>query len=611
MRRALLTFLAIAPAVCVCPAAGSGGLAPTAANGLIAFASDRAENLHDAQVYVLGAGGSRRASVSRGSARGEDPHPTWSPDGSRLAFSGADGLVIVRVGGGGERRLAGPSGSPAWSPNGDEIAAVREGQGIWLVRVRDGRIRRLTRGYGGPPVWSPSGGRIAFLRATELGYALFVVDARRGRLARVAQSVTEDAYPTRYTWSPNGRQIAFERDDDVWVVDVRTRKQRNVTRTRGAAESGPAWSPRGTEIAFVRRHGRHADVYSVAPTGGRARRLTRGRGLARSLAWSPRGSHLAFVRADAVHLIARNGRPVGRLTRRRCGEQVTALTWAPRGRRLAFSSFLPSNDLEIFAVQPDGRRLSRLTANCAADDRSPAWSPNGREIAYERRAGVASQLYRMSADGSKKVNISRNRSFETEPSWSPDGATLAFVTGTRASGEIALMRRDGRGRKQLTSTVGANVSPAWSPAGRRIAFVSTRDGNREIYVMGADGSNQARLTENPTADADPAWSPDGSQLVFVREHGLSSDLWAVSADGGAARPLTRNRPYARVSQSTWSPDERWIFFSADLDGDKDDDPQLAVVASDGSDLTGLVYQWRARHLDPDWQRRQPGSARRR
>ena len=82
---------------------------------------------------------------------------------------------------------------------------------------------------------------------------------------------------------------------------------------------------------------------------------------------------------------------------------------------------------------------------------------------------------------------------QADPAWSPDGRKIAFLNGRDGNSEVYVMNANGSGQRNLTRNPGNDADPAWSPDGRKIAFVSNRDGNDEIYVMNADGSGQRRL----------------------------------------------------------------------------------------------------------------------
>ena len=117
----------------------------------------------------------------------------------------------------------------------------------------------------------------------------------------------------------------------------------------------------------------------------------------------------------------------------------------------------------------------------------------------------------MNADGSNPKRLTNNTAWDSGPAWSPDGKNMAFYTDRAGGGEIFVMNADGSNPYNLTNYPGLDGSPAWSPDGKLIAFSSNRGDNLDIYSMNIDGSDVRRLTDNPKLDDDPAW-----QLYTVR-----------------------------------------------------------------------------------------------
>jgi len=190
--------------------------------------------------------------------------------------------------------------------------------------------------------------------------------------------------------------------------------------------------------------------------------------------------------------------------------------WSPDGRLIAFSS-MRYGSFDIFVMRADGSGTRRLTRTQEHDSR-PSWSPDGSRIVFDR--GQWGDLYVMNADGSGAHRITHDPAQETDPAWSPDGRWIAYVRrerGTRIH-EIWLIRPDGSQPHPLTRLGAGSYSPAWSPDGSRIVFASnTRDRTWGIYVVSADGKTMRRLVR-PAGDGsfEPAWSADGTRLAFAR-----------------------------------------------------------------------------------------------
>jgi Tol biopolymer transport system component len=206
--------------------------------------------------------------------------------------------------------------------------------------------------------------------------------------------------------------------------------------------------------------------------------------------------------------------------------------WSPDGRRIAFTS-KREGTIHIFVMQADGSGTRRVT-DANQDDSHPTWSPDGRWIAFAR--GQAGDLWRVRADGSGLYHIESDPADESDPAWSPAGGWIAYSRRTPGSEvqEIWLTRPDGTHRHELTHLGAVSKSPAWSPDGRRIAFSSNARGDGyAIYAIGLGGGRVSVRTDG-TEDFEPTWAPDGRTIAFSR----SGTIDAVDAKG-AVRELSK------------------------------------------------------------------------
>jgi dipeptidyl aminopeptidase/acylaminoacyl peptidase len=149
------------------------------------------------------------------------------------------------------------------------------------------------------------------------------------------------------------------------------------------------------------------------------------------------------------------------------------------------------------------------------------WSPDGRTIAFVRRAtldGFDYDIYAVDSEGGPARSLTRSPAYENDPAWSPDGRRIAFVRGN----DIWLMNADGSGQRRLTTGAAHDRAPNWSPDGRTIAFDQRVGSVHEIHVMNADGSGRRRLALGGYGrdglwghggNAGPLWSPDGTKIA--------------------------------------------------------------------------------------------------
>ena len=243
---------------------------------------------------------------------------------------------------------------------------------------------------------------------------------------------------------------------------------------------------------------------------------------------------------------------------------------------IAFTSDRNGN-AEIYAVDANGERLTRLTNN-EASDRGPAWSPDGKRLLFTSDRKDNQEVFVIDADSTDAINLSRDPGNDTDPAWSPDGETIAFTSKRDGVPRLFLMHSSGLDKRTLDNDgSGGNTMPAWSPDGTKIAFTSHQDG-LNISVMDADGGNETALTQDPTDDAGPGWSPDGTQIAFHSRRDGNAEIYVMNADGSGQTRVT-NSPSDDLWPS-WSRDGSMIAFESDRGEARD----IYVMRPDGTEL---------------------------
>jgi Tol biopolymer transport system component len=270
-------------------------VAPSARNSKIAFVSNR--DGHDA-LYVMNADGTGLVRLSEDSVNNSSP--AWSLDGRRIAFVRwteeehpprvSFNLAVMNADGSGLTNLTHNKsnesveiGHPTWSPDGTMIAFDQQLMAdqtteIYVVNADGSNLIRLTNDAisVASPAWSPDGKHIAFF--TDVGLALITPD---GTGRKILLRRTLESSPIPESWSPDGRAIALVRISygpteadvftDISLLDL-TGKERRLT--RDGHSDAPVWSPDGTKIAFVRTRNGNADIYLMNPDGTEISRLT-------------------------------------------------------------------------------------------------------------------------------------------------------------------------------------------------------------------------------------------------------------------------------------------------------------------------------------------------
>lgn len=294
------------------------------------------------------------------------------------------------------------------------------------------------------PAWSPNGEQIAFTSAHAEGglemsrLRVMRADGSGLRVLAVGKGIRT------LGWSPDGRKLAFDRasfgmtssdDRELFVADADGRNLRRV-----GTGFQPTWSPDGRWLAFTRLSTSPNAVFRVPASGGRPRRITGGT----YPSWSPDGTRLVVRRDDGLYVVGANGLGARRIAASR-GYQSTGGAWSPDGRLIAYSSVDDSG--ATWVVAPDGTNRRRLSSYLTQLE----WSPDSRSIAaIQDPPGSGDEaLVVLAADGSGQRELRAG----STPTWSPDGSALAFADrGAPSAGEIGRIAADGSDRRVLTRT---------------------------------------------------------------------------------------------------------------------------------------------------------------
>jgi eukaryotic-like serine/threonine-protein kinase len=483
----------------------------------------------------------------------DDDQPAFSPDGERIAFrSERDGGGIFVMGRTGEapRRVTRTGYHPTWSPDGSRLAyttrtvdlnpqnSVGESE-VWTVDVRSGATSRLGELQNAMDVsWSPHGNRLAVsIQASGTRQAdIVTVDVGRGETVPL---LTDPAMEWSPVWSPDGRALYFTSDRsgsmNLWRVAV----DEDSGRALGNPEPLTTPSSFASHVSIA-ADGRHVVYSSVRITSNVARlRFNPNAGTVEgepsdvttgSRAWanpdpSPDGQWLTFYSRQNpeghVYIARSDGTGLRQLTGDTFQDRVPR--WSPDGQWITFFSNRSGIRLVLWKIRPDGSELTQAITTGAI---YAAWSPDGRRIAASEVPSATRPPATFVVDPSvplteqKPETLPPFRTFVVN-SWSPNGEMLAGQTTLSATG-IAIYSFRNRTYDVLTDF---GEFPVWLPDSRQLLFASR---GKEIILI--DRLTKARRTvyaDPRNVIGPPQLTRDGRALYFSRRV-TESDIWTVT-----------------------------------------------------------------------------------
>lgn len=209
-------------------------------------------------------------------------------------------------------------------------------------------------------------------------------------------------------------------------------------------------------------------------------------------------------------------------------EPIISPAWNPNGSQLAYVSFESRKPVIYVHDIATGKR--RLLANFKGSNSAPAWSPDGRTLAVTLSRDGGSQLYLMDAGGGEARRMSQSSSIDTEPVFSADGRWIYFVSDRGGSPQVYRMPAAGGNAERVTFAGTYNISPTVSPDGRWLAFISRVSGAFKLHVMDLIGGNVTALTDS-SADESPSFAPNGRLVMYATQQNGREALMTTTLDG--------------------------------------------------------------------------------
>lgn len=229
-------------------------------------------------------------------------------------------------------------------------------------------------------------------------------------------------------------------------------------------------------------------------------------------------------------------------------EPIISPAWSPDGKRLAYVSF--QNKKPIVYVQDIEVPKQRIVANFKGSNSAPTWSPDGRRLAVALTRDGTSQIYLIDPDGGNLRRLTRSFAIDTEPFFSPDGQWLYFTSDRGGSPQIYRMPSSGGEAQRITFEGGYNVSPRVSPDGNSLAYITRNSGRFQVALLDL-GTRQSLVLTDSDLDESPSFAPNGRQILLASIVAGRGVLTAVSSDGRVKQRLSVSA--GDVREPAWGP----------------------------------------------------------
>ncbi|HEY4126883.1 MAG TPA: Tol-Pal system beta propeller repeat protein TolB [Gammaproteobacteria bacterium] len=251
------------------------------------------------------------------------------------------------------------------------------------------------------------------------------------------------------------------------------------------------------------------------------------------------------------------------------------------GQRGAFNTHIAYVEVgagerySLVVADSDGFGAQPIIPNAAQPLMSPAWSPDGTQLAYVSFEGIQPAIFLQTISTGQRTMLSKQTGINGAPSFSPDGKSLALtLSSSPGNPDVYVMDLATKKLKRITTSEAADTEASWSPDGKSLYFTSDRGGSPQIYKVSTDGGEPQRITFDGSYNADAHVSPDGKSLVLVHREDGHLHISVMDLASGTLQTLTDGD---LDKSPSFAPNGSMIIFEADYN----DRGVLEMVSVDG------------------------------
>ncbi len=410
------------------------------------------------------------------------------------------------------------------------------------------------------------------------------LERQRGTTVEVVPLTGRSQMEDSPAFSPDGNQVAFKSSNAVpdgseGLYTTMIGGEKPLRLTSNADDCCPAWSPDARSVAFARGHPGGRTIYVVPALGGTPKELYSEEsvfkehiGMLPLFSWSPDGRYLAVSalstpeKRPTITLVSLQDSSRLPLTSPPPEFSDWCPAFSPDGRSIAFlRSSGPGLVDDLYVVPAAGGEPKRLTSDKRAMEGPFAWTPDSREIIFSSSRGGLRGLWRIPAAGGTPRRVEGVGTSASAPAIARVGNRLAYTVEVLKVNLWKVGLSDARhaaGPPQLILPSNGYIGLAsFSPDGKKLAYESTQTSQGEIWTAGSDGSNPAQLTFLKGVAGTPRWSKDGRSVAFDYRPNQHSEIYRIDLSGGPPYFIP-TIPGADNVVPSWSRDGKWIYFSS-------------------------------------------------